>query len=210
MVASPRSIEREGARPRGGTTSGDHPPRPGGDRQRLDDLPVLRDHPTGLLQVAAALRGAGPGGPSRPSPDVMWHWSARCSQKLEHDPPVTRIPHTHLPNSISRSKPQITVVASGPTPCTDARQGGRHRSLDGLCLPPMTTCHAGLRPCQPELHCSISGTSSSSKTTEASAWARSWGRSAAAHRRDASSASTTKPNPAVRAPTSSLLLPSPT
>jgi hypothetical protein len=58
--------DREGAGPHGRAPPGDHPPRPGGDRQRLADVPVLRDHPPGLLQVAPPLRGAGPGGAARP------------------------------------------------------------------------------------------------------------------------------------------------
>src|SRR5437868_12953500 len=48
------------------TAAGDPPPRPGGHRQRLQDLPVLRHHAAGLLHVAPPLRGAGRGGAARP------------------------------------------------------------------------------------------------------------------------------------------------
>jgi transposase InsO family protein len=48
--------------PRSRASSGDHPPRPGGDRQRLADVPLLRDHAAGLLHLAPALSGAWTGG----------------------------------------------------------------------------------------------------------------------------------------------------
>ena len=53
-----RTDDRARARPSGGPPAGDHPPRPGGDRQRLLDLPLLRDHAPGLLHLAPSLRRA--------------------------------------------------------------------------------------------------------------------------------------------------------
>jgi transposase len=47
-----RTDDRARARPSGGPPTGDHPPRSGGDRQRLVDLPLLRDHAPGLLHLA--------------------------------------------------------------------------------------------------------------------------------------------------------------
>src|SRR4029450_8612974 len=58
--------DREGACSSGGTPAGHPSPPPGGETQRLDNLPVLRNHQAGLLQVAAALRGAGHGRAPRP------------------------------------------------------------------------------------------------------------------------------------------------
>ena len=54
-----RSGDRARARARSSPSAGDHPPCPGGDRERGHDLPVLRDQPEPLLQVVPALRGGG-------------------------------------------------------------------------------------------------------------------------------------------------------
>src|SRR3954471_22106859 len=56
--------DRTGADAGSRSTPGDHPPRSGGDRQRLGDVPLLRDHPSDLLRVAPPLREVRPGGPS--------------------------------------------------------------------------------------------------------------------------------------------------
>ena len=46
-----------GARAASRAPPGGDPPRPRGDGQRRQDVPLLRDHAPGLLQVAAAVRG---------------------------------------------------------------------------------------------------------------------------------------------------------
>jgi hypothetical protein len=64
------TYDREGARSRGGGPSGDHPTRLGGDRQRLADVPVLRDHAPSRPQVAPAVRRAWLGGSQGPLTDT--------------------------------------------------------------------------------------------------------------------------------------------
>src|SRR6266516_3258018 len=100
------------ARPWSSSAVGDHPPCPGGDRQRLVDLPVLRDHPSGLLRLAPPLPSGGPGGASRavtPAPREPQRHPHRGRRQDRVPPPALplRAPQDrHVPEALPRHPAQ--------------------------------------------------------------------------------------------------------
>jgi hypothetical protein len=146
--------DREGARTRGGPPAGDHPPRSGGDRQRLVDLPLFRHHAAGLLHLAPPVRGARPGRapgpltttPRDPETPPNPRWSAGSfTYASTTTSDLTRSRCTSSATTTSRSHPRggdrsnrSARRAPGPAPpmSTAALMSARERARRPACPSP--------------------------------------------------------------------------
>ena len=121
---------RSGAAAQGQASPGGHPSRPRGHGERGGDLPLLRDQPAVLLQVAPPLRGARRGGAARrllSPPELPERDQTRGghSNRLPAEPLPLRAPQDRdVPRALSttsKSAPLGSGGSSTSSECRDSR-----------------------------------------------------------------------------------------